>query len=70
MQRPSPLVNMKKKARITINIQIDSTNKKRKKMIEDLEGKLGTQTKGKEPLVVTQGLGEDEENGSGEEEEG
>lgn len=38
-------------------------------MIEDLEGKLGKQTKGKEPLMLTQGLGEDEENYGGHEEE-
>ena len=37
-------------ARITINIKISSKEKKRKKMIEDLEAKLCTQGKNTEPL--------------------
>ena len=35
------------KARIIVDIKIASTNKKRKKMIKDLDEKLGTQGKGK-----------------------
>lgn len=38
-------------------------------MIEDLKAKLGTLGKGKEPLQLTQGLGEDEEKDSGDKEE-
>ena len=52
-----------------MNIKIASKDKKRKRMIEDLEEKLGTLSKGKEPLQITQGLGEDEEKDSGDEEE-
>ena len=37
-------------------------------MIEGLEEKLGTQGKGKESLQLTQGLGEDKEKDSGDEE--
>lgn len=57
------------KVRITVNIKIASKEKKRKKMIEDLEAKLGTLGKGKEPLKITQDLGEDEEQDSGDEED-
>jgi len=57
------------KSRITINIKIDSKEKKRKRIIEDLEEKLDTLGKDKEPLHITQGLGEDEEKESGDEEE-
>ena len=57
------------KARIFVNIKIDSKEKKRKTMIEDLEEKLGTLGKGKEPLQLTQGLVEDEVKDSGDEEE-
>lgn len=35
------------KARIIVDIKIASTDKKRKKMIEDLEEKLGRKDKGK-----------------------
>ena len=41
------------KARITINIKISSKEKKRKRIIEDLEVKLGTLGKGKDPLQLT-----------------
>lgn len=54
---------------ITINIKIASKEKKRKKMIEYLEAKLGTLIKGKESLKLTQGLCEDKEQDSGDEEE-
>jgi len=57
------------KAKITMNIKIASKEKKMKRMIEDLEEKLGTLGEGKEPLQITRGLGEDEENDSGDEEE-
>ena len=57
------------KARITMNIKIASKEKKRKRMIEDLEAKLGTLGKGKEPLHITQGLREDEEKDNSDEEE-
>ena len=40
-----------------------------KKMIEDLEAKLGTLGKGKEPLQLTQELSEDEEKDSGDKDE-
>lgn len=50
-------------------MKIASKEKKRKKMIEDLEEKIGTQGKRKECLQITQGLGEDGENDSGVEEE-
>ena len=53
------------KSRIIIDIKIASKEKKRKKMIEDLENNLRTQGKGK----VAQGIGEDEENDRGDEEE-
>lgn len=48
------------KERIILNIKIGSKEIKRKKMIKDLEEKLGKEGKGKEPLQLTQGLGEDE----------
>ena len=38
------------KERITMNIKIASKQKKKKKIIEDLEAKLDTLGKGKEPL--------------------
>lgn len=38
-------------------------------MIKYLEAKLGTLGKGKEPLQITQGLGEDEEKDSGDKED-
>jgi hypothetical protein len=56
------------KARIMTDIKIDSKEKKRKKIIEYLEEKLGTQGMGKEPLQLTQGLREDKEEGSSDEE--
>ena len=38
-------------------------------MVKDLEGKLGKKIKGKEPLMLTQGLAKDEENDTGDKEE-
>ena len=52
-----------------MNIKISSKEKKRKKIIKDLETKFGTLGKGKEPLQLTQGLGEEEEQESGDQEE-
>ena len=52
-----------------MNIKIACKEKKRKKIIKDLEAKLGTQGKGKEPLQLTQGLGKDEEKENDDEEE-
>ena len=58
-----------KKSRIIVNIKIASKKKKRKKMIKNLEKELGTLGKGKEPLQLNQGLGEDNEQDSGDEDE-
>lgn len=52
-----------------MRIKIASKGKKIKKMIEDIEARLGTLGKGKGPLQITQGLGEDEEQDSGDEED-
>lgn len=55
--------------RITMDIKIACSKKNRNKMIEDLEEKLGIQTKGKEPLILTWCLGKNQDNDSGVEEE-
>lgn len=57
------------KTRIAVDIKIASKEKKMKKIIEDLEAKKGTLGKGKEPLQLTQGLCEDEEQVRGDKEE-
>ena len=50
------------KARITIDVKISSSDKKKKKMIKDLEEKLGMQDECEGPLMLTHCLGEDRES--------
>ena len=58
---------IEEKARIIVDIKISSSDRKRKKMIEELEGNL--EKKYKQTLMQTQGLQEDKETNSDVEEE-